>query len=87
MKPVSGSGGSSPRRAASAVRKSATVCFAGVVLKSCGSSFSWKSTGTNQSSSRSAPAPKMRPRKVSSLSWRWPASMASPTRLPAASVL
>ena len=84
-KPVSGSCGSSPRRAASAVWKSATVCFAGAILKSCGSSFSWNSTGTNQSSSRNSPAPKMRPRKVSSFNARWPASMASPTRLPPAS--
>ena len=34
----------------------------GVARKSCGSSFSWKSTGTNQSCSLSSPAPKMRPR-------------------------
>ena len=54
MKPVSGTGGSSPRRAASAVLKSSTVCCAGVDLKSCGSSFSWKSTETNQSSSRNS---------------------------------
>ncbi len=79
-----GSSGSAPRRAGVSCA-SVLTSLAGILVKSCGSSFSWKRHGHE---------PVLEPQFARAedaaaegvvLQPRWPASMASPTRAPRAS--